>query len=67
MARSHYIYYFRNKWTGCILAAFTVKHEAISFSEGAGFGPDDVELYRIRDGGRGEPELMEEFNSKGVK
>lgn len=58
MARSKYIYVLEDVTTGRAIAAFTVKHECISFWERT-YGPADrdyIECYRIPDGHMGDPQ-----------
>ena len=57
MARSRYIYILEDVCSQRAIAAFTVKHECISFWERT-YSPADrpyVECYRIPDGKIGDP------------
>jgi hypothetical protein len=53
LARSQYIYILED-WHG-LIAAFTVKHEAVSFWEFKLDQNPNVKLYRIPDGHKGDP------------
>ena len=50
MARSKYIYLIREKATGKLLSAFTVKHEAKAWVIKVGWKFDEVYLTSMRDG-----------------
>ncbi len=54
MARSAYIYLVRIKATGTLIGAFTVKHEARTWTDrwrGGVYLLDDLQLSRMPDGG----------------
>jgi hypothetical protein len=55
MARSTYIYLALGR-QGEVEAAFTVKHELVTWLE---HSQGDYELWRIPDGGHGEPSRLE--------
>lgn len=69
MARSKTIFYFEDRLglhmdlrSSTVLAAFTVKHEAMTFGRNH-YDPNAVGLYRIPDGrGAGERVEVEDWN-----
>lgn len=50
MARSTYIYFIRRFEDHKLVGAFTVKHEAVEWAMRNGWGPDNADLSRMRDG-----------------
>lgn len=61
MARSSFIYLIKTRISQRIVSAHTVKHEAHSWAANSGWHWDNIELFRMKDGGHNAHGEEEKF------
>lgn len=59
MARATYIYLIRAFEDGRLVGCFTVRHDAVTWAMRNGWGPENANLCRMRDGAYSEKDETE--------